>query len=1032
MNKIFTFLKKSGLFSLLLTTLFISLQSSKVEAQQKQTLAQVPVNAYSAMKWRLVGPFRAGRALAAVGIPGNPNTFYFGAVDGGVWKTDNAGLTWKNISDSAGIASVGAIGIAHSNPDVIYIGTGEADMRSDMTYGTGVYKSIDGGLHWKNVGLKDTRHIGKIVINPYNPNIVLVAAMGHGYGPNKERGVFRTTDGGKTWQKVLYKGPNIGAIDLTMDREDPSIVYAALWNAHRSPWSQYPPVEGPGSGLYKSTDGGKTWKKIDGMGFPTGQLGRIGVSLVRTRSGVRIYALVQDHKQSGLYESDDGGQTWSLTSNDSRITTRMWYFGRVFADPENPYNVYIPNRSVMRSTDGGQTFKAIKGSPGGDDYHYLWIDPENDHRMIVAADQGTTISLDNGKTWSSWYNQPTAQFYHVTTDNAFPFHIYGAQQDAGTVGIANRSDYGEITFRDWFSVEAGESGYIAVDPKNPNIVYGGDTYGGVYRFNRKTGQRQDISPMPASTWPMPPVYERKYRFTWTSPIVFDPIDRKTLYLGAQVLLRTRDGGHSWKAVSPDLTGFQKGEKSPGKPTAATAVKDGYGVIYSVAPSPVHEGTIWAGTDDGYVWVTTDGCQHWKNVTPKGLKPWSKISIIDASHFKGQTAYIAVDRHRMDDFHPYIYKTTNNGKSWTEIDQGIPDGSFVRSVRQDPHQPGLLYAGTETGVYVSFDNGNHWHPLQMNLPKASVRDLAIHDNDLIAATHGRAFWVLDDLSPLRQMSQKILDSRVHLFQPATAIRVRRDESHDTPLPPEIPHGQNPPHGAIIDYYFKSEPSGTVKIEILDSKGNIVRIYSSAQKPEIPKKKTYFDRYWLPKKHGIPDHSGLNRLVWNLRYARPNAISYSYSIAAIAGEGTVAEPRGPMVLPGIYTVKLIAAGETRTRKIKVKMDPRVTVSKEEIQRQFQLSRNIDDTMNRITTIYHRIHHILENGNQHISNSRKIELKKIANTGNPNLASVSGAFGGLLHGLQTSDKAPTQAQEQAYQDLKRKAERLEQKWQSIKSSL
>ena len=1004
----------------------------KVCAQQNQDLSSVPQRAYAAMNWRLVGPFRAGRALAATGVPGHPETYYFGSVDGGVWKTGNAGQTWNNITDNAKIASIGAIAVAHSDPSVIYVGTGESDMRSDMTYGTGVYKSTDGGKHWKFMGLKDTRHIGKIVVNPDNPDIVLVAALGHGYNANKERGVFRSTDGGRTWKKVLYKGPDIGAVDLAMDSQNPSIVFATMWNAHRPAWSQYPPVQGPGSGLYKSVDGGRTWKEIKGNGFPSGKVGRIGVSVVRTTKGERVYALVQSNKKPGLYRSDDGGKIWSLVSQDSRINTRMWYFGRVFADPQNPDIVYIPNRSVMRSKDGGHTFKAIKGSPGGDDYHYVWIDPQNDHHMIIGADQGTTISLDDGNTWSSWYNQPTAQFYHVTTDNAFPFHIYGAQQDAGTVGIASRSDYGEITFRDWFSVEAGESGYLAVDPKNANIIYGGNTYGGIYRFNKKTGQRQDISPVPVSTWPMPPIYNRKYRFTWTSPIVFDPIDKKSLYLGAQVLLRTRDGGHSWKVVSPDLTGYKKGIKSDEKPTVENAAQKGYGVIYSVAPSPIHEGTIWAGTDDGFVWVTTDGGQHWNNVTPDDLKPWSKISFVEASPFKGKTAYIAVDRHRLDDFHPYIYRTEDNGEHWTLINKGIPDGSFVRAVREDPKRPGLLYAGTETGVYVSFDNGDHWQSLQMNLPKASVRDLAVHDNDLIAATHGRAFWVLDDLSPLRQMNQKILDSSLHLYQPATAIRLRRDESHDTPLPPEIPHGKNPPSGAVIDYYFNSKPGGPVRLEILDQKGNVVRTYSSQRTYEVPAGKTYFDREWLPKPVRLPDHAGMNRFVWDLRYNRPKALSYSFSIAAIAGKGTVAEPRGPMVLPGTYTVKLIADGQTKTQNLDVKMDPRVDVGHEALQKQFELSRNIDALLNRTVTTYQNIIKVIKNSDNRLSGSQKVELNEIAQQGDPNLSSLSGALSGLLNGIQTTDDAPTQAQLETYHDLKNKADHFFQKWAHIKSTI
>ncbi len=1006
---------------LLLTGMLLVVSS---ESMAQSGLAKVPLSAYNAIKWRFVGPNRAGRALAAAGIPGNPRIFYFGSVDGGVWKTDNAGLTWRQVFGDEPNSSIGALAIAPSDSNIIYVGTGEADMRSDMTYGDGMYKSTDAGKHWTRIGLYDSRHIGKIVIDPENPDVVLVAALGHGYGPSEERGVFRSVDGGKSWTKVLYKGPDVGAVDLSMDPRNPKIVFATLWNARRTAWSQYPPNEGPGSGIYKSEDEGKTWTKVSGKGLPDSRLGRIGISV----DGQRVYALVEAGKQSGLYRSEDGGASWNLMSQDPNITTRMWYFGRVTADQANPDIVYIPNRSVMRSTDGGKTFTAIKGSPGGDDYHFAWIDPKNGERMILASDQGTAVSLDNGKTWSSWYNQPTGQIYHVTTDNQFPYRIYGAQQDNGTVSIASRSDYGEITFRDWYSIGAGESGYIAVDPNNPNIVYGGDTYGGIYRYDHRTGQVQNIAPVPVASWPMPPVYERKYRFTWTSPIVFDPIDKKSLYFGAQVLLRTRDGGHSWKAVSPDLTGMdRKIAKDSNAVSVANAAEKGYGVIYSVAPSPLKEGVIWAGTDDGLVWLTKDGGQHWKNITPKGLAPWSKISIIDASHLNAQTAYIAVDRHRLDDFKPYIYRTHDDGAHWTLITDGIPDGAFVRTVRADPVKKGLLYAGTETGAYVSFDDGGHWQALQMNLPVASVRDLTIHGNDLIAATHGRAIWVLDDIATLREMSSESINATVHLYKPAMAYRLRRDESNDTPFPPEIPHGSNPPAGAIIDYSFKTAPKGPVMLEIRDSDGNLVRQFSSKEKFNHKDASSYFADQWLPRSHPLRTHEGLNRFVWDLRYTRPKALSYDYSIAAIAGKGTVKVPRGPLALPGTYKVTLIAGGKSYSQTVQIKMDPRVSVEPGVLKDQLRLALDIDHDMKLSMKIYNEIMAFEKGQKSGISTDVMKKASKISS----NISIMNGSLSTLASGVQAADMAPTEAQSEAFVKLHQNLQELVNQWDGLKST-
>jgi len=897
----------------------------------------VPPAAWASMRWRLVGPFRAGRVLAVSGLRGNPRTFYFGAVDGGVWRTTNAGLTWEPISDGRVSLSIGALAVAPSDTSVIWVGTGEADMRSDITRGDGVYRSTDGGEHWTHLGLEDTRHIGKILVDPRDPDVALVAAMGHAYGPNPERGVYRTADGGKTWSKVLYRGPGAGAIDLARDPSDPDVVWASLWAMHRPPWSQYPPVPGEGSGLYRSTDGGKSWSRVTGGGFPAGELGRIGVAVAP--GGRRVYAIVDAAAGGGLYRSDDGGSTWRLVSDDPRITTRGWYFGRVLVDPTDPDVVYLPKVGLYRSSDGGRTFVSIKGSPGGDDYHDLWIDPSEPDRMISGVDQGATLSLDGGRTWSSWYNQPTAQFYHVAVDDHFPYRIYGAQQDAGSVAISSRSDYGEITFREWIPPGAGEAGYIVPDPLDPDVVFGGDVYGAAYRWDRRTGQTQTISPDPAASFSTP-FPERRYRFTWTSPIVFDPLDPRTLYLGSQVLLRTRDGGLHWEEASPDLTGSAAAAGSPadtgrGPLSVENASARGHGVIYSVAPSPVREGIVWAGTDDGRIRVTTDGGESWRDVTPPALTPWSKVSLLEASPFDSGAAYAAVDRHRLDDASPYIYRTRDLGATWTRIDSGIPDGAFVRAVRADPVRRGLLYAGTERGPYVSFDDGGHWSSLQLDLPTVSVRDLAVAHGDLVAATHGRSFWVLDDLSVLRQAGPETAGPEPWLYRPSPAWRLRGTEYHDTPLPPEEPQGENPPPGAILDYWIPAGSEGPVRIDILDASGDTVRSYSSRERPFTPPAPTYFAASWLPRSEIPGTGPGHHRFVWDLRWAPPPVAARDYSISAIAGKGTVMEPRGPLALPGTYRVRLTVGGRTLERPLELAMDPRVDVPAGALAEQLELA-------------------------------------------------------------------------------------------------
>ncbi len=1020
-----------------ITTLLSALVAVVIVAMASPVGAAQPVDlpTHVGMRWRLVGPFRAGRALAATGIPGNCRVFYFGSVDGGVWKTNNAGLTWESMSDGLASASIGALAIAPSNPNILYAGTGEADMRSDMAHGDGVYKSTDGGETWKHIGLEDSRHIGKILVDPKNPDLVLVAALGHAYGPNTERGVFRTTDGGQTWEKVLYKNPDVGAIDLAWDPTDPSVVYASMWQARRTPWSQYPPDEGNGSGLYKSTDEGETWTEVGLKGLPAGPFGRIGISVANGSEGRVVYALVQDLKSgSGLYRSNDGGQSWSMTSDEPGVVTRMWYFGRVFVDPDNENTVYVPNRSVLRSTDGGKTFVAIKGSPGGDDYHYLWIDPKDAHRMIVASDQGTTLSLDDGNTWSSWYNQPTGQFYHVSTDNEFPYRIYGAQQDAGTVSIASRSDYGSITFRNWYSVGAGESGYIAPDPLNPNIVFGGDTYGGIFRFDRITGQSQVISPSVLTNF-YTPTTKRKLRFTWTSPIVFDPHDPHTLYYGAQVVLMTRDQGLHWQTISPDLTISKTHYRGTQQLNSVETSHKGWGVVYTIAPSPVQAGLIWVGTDNGLIQLTKDGGAHWQDVTPPEITPWSKISMIEASPFVAGEAYAAVDRHRLDDLTPYIYRTRDFGKHWTLVSDGIAPHSFVRVVRSDLTRKGLLFAGTETGVYVSFDDGDHWQSLQLNLPTSSVRDLAVHGHDLVAATHGRAFWVLDDLSPLEQIDESTLKSEAHLFKPEETIRIRRSVNSDTPLPPEIPHGTNPPAGAIIDYYLASPPVGPVTLQVFDMSGNLVRQYSSDYRPKPDAHPPYFMNAWLPIFKPLPVQPGLDRFVWNLRYTPPPVTGHGYSMA-VANLHSVREPEGPLVLPGEYKIVLTVDGKSYSQMLKVRMDPRVHVSRTALRDQLSLALGIWNAMaeenaliKEVDTLNSQISGLLKGNkiDQEAASALRSFGKKLESFRRRlNIGELSGVESDVM----SADREPTVQMRDAFKTLSAELSSAKNDWGSIKS--
>ena len=875
------------------------------------------------MKWRLIGPFRGGRVLAVSGVSGQPNTYYFGSVAGGVWKTTNGGINWIPLFDKQPIASIGAIAVAPSDPNVIYVGTGEACIRGDISYGNGVYKSVDAGRTWTHLGLADTRQIGRVIVDPRNPDIVFVAALGHAYGPNTERGVFRSSDGGNTWEKVLYKDDKTGAIDVAFAPSNPRILFASLWEVHRTPWTL--DSGGPGSGLYKSSDGGATWKLLEEHGLPKGIKGRIGVT-VSGADANRVYALIEA-EDGGLFRSNDGGDTWEKLNGDHRFTQRAWYFTHVFADPKSVDTLYLLNTGTYRSTDGGHSFNPVPAEGG--DCHGFWIDPANPARLMEGNDQGAIISTDGGTSWTSADNQPTGEFYHVVTDTQFPYRLYGAQQDNSTVAIASRSDGGVIDETDWYSVGGGESGHVVPDPRDANIVYAGSYDGLITRFNKKTGQSRNIS-----AWPDNPMgsgaADLKYRFQWTAPFAISPQDPNVIYHGAQVLLKTSDGGASWSVISGDLTRNDKSkQQSSGGPiTQDNTSVEYFDTIFAIAPSPVTKDQIWVGSDDGLVNLTRDGGQTWTDVTPKEMPEWGTVSIIDASSRDAAIAYVAVDRHRMDDLHPYIFKTGNFGKTWTKITTGLPDSSYVHAVREDPVRKGLLFAGTEMGIWISFDDGADWQSLQLNLPVAPVHDLIVHGDDLAVATHGRAFWILDDLAPLRQMSDQVQNEDVHLFEPATAIRTR---APSFTLPATYPVGANPPSGAIIDFSLKAAPKEAVTLEILDSKGAVIRKYTSQAKPKENESPSEGPDYFRVRET-LPVEVGLNRFVWDLRYESASRVP-----ATVSWGGS---PAGPRVLPGRYEVKLTVAGKSQSAHFDVQEDPRIDVSPADLEKQLEFALRIRD--------------------------------------------------------------------------------------------
>ncbi len=966
----------------------------------------VPSALFHDLSWRFIGPYRGGRVDAVAGVAGRPNLGYFGAVDGGVFKTTDAGVTWQPLFQHEPVASIGAIGVAASDPKVIYVGTGESTIRSNASYGDGIWRSDNGGKTWRHIGLDDTRHIGALLVSPTNPNRVLVAALGHVWGPNKQRGVFLTTNGGKTWHKTLYVNENTGAVDLARDPAHPNSIYATTWNARRMPWFQYPPVSGPGSAIYHSDDGGKTWHKLAMKGLPP-HMHRIGIAVAAHTPGPRIYAIVSTGQGdgangaatgSGVYRSNDGGATWTLVNHESRISGRGWYFGRIEVDPANPDIVYVPNTSLYRSTDGGKHFTAIKGSPDGDDMQRLWIDPKNPAHMITSADQGTAITLDDGAHWSSWFNQPTAQIYHISTDNRVPFHIYGTQQDSGALEIPSRSIDGIITNHDWRPVAGGESGYIFPRMGDPSIIYSA-TYGGVVtRFNTKTQLTQRISPVPIVPFGADPD-KMQYYFPWNTAFALSPFNADTFYLGAQAVLKTTDAGQHWKPISPYLTRKNDKAKCDSAPTRQTAAQCGYSVVYALALSPAKRGVIWAGTDDSRIWLTTDGGKHWRNVTPRGLGRWSRVDTIEADPHDPASAYVAVDRHESNDLRPYIYITHDDGRHWRKAVNGIPRGDYVHVVRADPKRKGLLYAGTEQGLFVSFDDGHQWQSLQLNLPTTSVRDLVVHGDDLVASTSGRGLWILDDIEPLREASAALARQAVHLYKPAPAVRFRLGLYPAEPRPPEVPHAANPPTGVIIDYWLGKQPSGPITLDIYASDGKLVRRYSSADKPaDMPPGN--FPDYWKSPPNILSASPGAHRFVWDMHYMPPTWPGPGWGRPPVLHR-TPRAPQGPLLLPGHYRVVLTVDGKHYKAPAVIKPDPNAEATPAALKANLDQALALEATIDRNAQLLRSSHAAEAHARKHGDTRRAGQIAQVLER--YNLKHINNQLSGLMGQLSGNDAAP-----------------------------
>jgi len=999
------------------------LQGNQVAAKDVKRIDQ---SAYQAMRWRCIGPYRGGRVTAVTGIPSMPYTYYFGSCGGGVWKTEDGGMNWRPVSDGYfKTGSVGAVAVSEWDPNVVYVGMGEAPIRGNVSHGDGMYKSLDGGKTWKHIGLGDTRQISRVRIHPRNPDLVYVAALGHVYGPNMQRGVFRSKDGGQTWEKVLYVSEKAGAIDLILDPFNPRVIYAAFWSAHRTPYSLV--SGGPGSGLYKSTDSGDTWKELThNTGMPKGVLGKIGVAVSGARQD-RVWAIVEAEK-GGVFLSDNGGETWMKVNSDRNLRQRAWYYSRIYADPQNPNEVYILNTGLYRSLDGGRTFSYIR-TPHGDN-HDLWIDPNNPDRMINSNDGGANVTYNGGISWTPQDNQPTAQFYHVAADDQFPYWVYGAQQDNSTVRIASRTTESGIGPKYWHSVGGGESGHVVPKQDNPDIVYAGSYGGLITRWDYKTRETRAINP-----WPENPMgwgaKDLKYRFQWTAPILVSRFNSNVLYHAAQVLFKSTDEGHSWKVISPDLTTNDKSKqnKSGGPITKDDTSVEYYCTIFALAESVYDPDILWAGSDDGLVHITRDGGKSWKDITPKNMPEWSMISMIETSTFKAGRAFIAVDRHKLDDFSPYIYKTEDFGRTWEKITNGIPDNTFVRVVREDPERKGLLYAGTETGVFISFDDGKNWQSLQLNLPVVPIRDMVVKEDDLIAATHGRAFWILDDLTPLHQLTDDVLEADFFLFTPRSSYRMGGYGY------PSSDMGENPPAGSVIYYYFKEKPEEEVTLKFLDSQGNLIKEFKSGEREQDTSGS--FSRWGYSGSQTISIEKGMNRFVWDMRYPGaervPGAVYWGASL------------RGPVAVPGDYSVRLKVGEDQMIKSWKWKKDPRIEATQRDLQEQFGFLieiRNKSSKVNRgIKTLrgvkqqiqdfferykdYDNIRDIIEAGKDIIKKLDAVENELIqskSKSGQDPLnfpIKVDNKIAALASYVSSADFRPTEQSYRVFQELSSKAD-------------
>ncbi|MGE5057291.1 MAG: WD40/YVTN/BNR-like repeat-containing protein [Acidobacteriota bacterium] len=1006
------------------------------------TSAQVPENTYQELHWRMIGPFRGGRTRAAAGVPSQRNVFYMGQVNGGVWKSEDYGRTWNPIFDKEPTQSIGAIAVATSDPNIVYVSSGEGLHRPDLSVGDGIYKSTDAGKTWTHLpGLRDGQQIPALAIDPRDPNKVFAAVLGHPYGPSQERGIYRSTDGGQNWQRVIAKDENTGGSDVEIDPSNPDVMYASMWEAREGPWEDNNVFNGPGGGLFKSNDGGSTWHQLSN-GLPK-DLSQIYVA-VAPSDPRRLYAtLATASGKLNVYRSDDAGDSWAQATTDPRPSGRIGGGDLPIpkVDPKNPDLVYVASTVTMRSGDGGKTWSGFRGAPGGDDYQNLWINPNNGDVMLLVSDQGAIITVNRGQTWSSWYNQPTAQLYHAIADNSFPYRVCAGQQESGSVCISSRGNDGAITFRDWHPVGVIEYGYVAPDPLNPDLVYGaGRTE--VSKFHWPTGQVQDITPIP--------LRNGKYRANRTEPLMFSPVDPHVLYYATNVLFKTTDGGTSWQEISKDLT-----RENPGAPPSVgnmhnKGAENQRGVIYSLASSFKSLDTLWAGTDDGLLWITRDGGKNWADITPKELTPWSKVTQLSASHFDENTAYASVSRFRINDTHPYIYRTHDGGKSWKLITAGLPEFGPVDTVREDPVRKGLLFAGTENSVWVSFDDGDRWQSLQLNLPRTSMRDLWIKDDDLIVATHGRSFWILDDIAPLRELAAGVTDS-ARLYGPAAAYRIQRDTYTDTPMPPDEPVGANPPDGAILDYFLPSAAK-SVTIEILDGKGKVVRRYANTDKPEATEeelRQQLIPLYWVRPPHQLSTQPGMHRWEWDLHYTAPESMRHDYPISAIAHD-TPRYPLGPNALPGRYTVRLIVDGKTSTAPLTVKMDPRLKTSPDSLQKKFETEAQLASIMSESTQALHQgasirsqLDKLTEKGNAQVKTSAaEFEKKLNALVGTAggffarpstevSLSNLNGQASGLYQQVWHVDAEPTSAQLQASGAIDHDRENVVRRWNEFKQT-